>query len=65
MMCCQDYGCIGVKSDEEGQTSDEISRGTLIGITIACVVTALLILILTTAAMITVFLERKKKKENA
>ena len=55
------YVAIEEKPDEERQTNDNLSTGSIIGIIIACTVTALLILILLIAAFLVVFCDRKKK----
>lgn len=49
------------KPEEEGQNSDELDTGSVIGIIIACLVTALLVLIIMIVAIIAVFHERKKR----
>ena len=55
----------GKTPNEEGQEDDELGAGSIFGIVLACVVTALLILILIIVAIITVYRDRKKHRGKA
>ena len=55
----------GKTPNEEGQEDDGLSAGSIFGIVLACVVTALLILILIITAIIAVYRDRKKRRGKA
>ena len=51
--------------NEEGQEDDGLGAGSIFGIVLACIVTALLILILIIAAILAVHRDRKKHRGKA
>lgn len=56
---------VGETPKEEGQNNDELDAGSIFGIVIACIVTALVILICIIAAIVTVRRDRKKRTGKA